>query len=96
MHPDLVAAMVADLLRPGWREVARPLTTPILEGDVLSRGFTMTREHSPECHVSGPSVLRALIPANLSESFNWEQAAGMLDQYHAAVASTASEVTNVS
>lgn len=82
--PDGVDAtvLVADLLRPGWRELARPLVRPVLRDDVLYRGFdlrrpsTLSRFGERSCH------LRCLIPEALTTEFSWGRAARTLDALH--------------
>lgn len=80
MDPGLVAALVADLLRSGWDQEARPLTQPVLEEGTIFRGFVLQRS-SRLWKTDQEWKLTVLLPARLEEEFDWPAVREHIDRF---------------
>jgi hypothetical protein len=79
----LAAALAADLLRSGWLDGARPLTTPIVAGARLYRGFSLRRDTTlPLATVRW--AIDALVVSPMAQAFDWPATVHDLDQFASA------------
>lgn len=89
MSPARLAAVLADLLRPGWDERARVLAVPVIRDGVIYRGFRLERLS----RVDGERwELIVVIPTQMGEAFDWQQMTRQLNRFHATVFDRAAHV----
>src|SRR5690606_41604334 len=64
-----LAAILIDLLRAGWDDIAEPLRVPVVRDGRLYRGFRFERTS----RLDGQRwELAAVLPAALGDSFDWK------------------------
>lgn len=84
LDPPTVVALVADLLRPGWRSILHFDPQPAIVSRKIFRGFSFDRRTRTE---SGPLWrLSCSVEANLLDLFSWDEACDDLDRLHLAIA----------
>jgi hypothetical protein len=82
---ETAVIVAADMFRPGWSALAIPLTRPLVLGDALYRGFSLTR---PTQLVSGETetwAVAAIIEGTLLTDFDWSAELRVLDVFHSFV-----------
>jgi len=89
MSPARLAAVLADLLRPGWDERARALAVPVIRDGVIYRGFRLERLSRVD---DERWELIVVIPTRMSEAFDWQQMTRQLNRVHATVFNKAAHV----
>lgn len=80
MEASLVAALIADLLRDGWDEIARPITRPVLQEGRIFRGFVLRRS-ARLWNTDQAWKLTVLLPAKMEEAFDWSAVQNHIDRF---------------
>lgn len=78
-EPVRLAAILADMLRPGWVDHAQALSVPIVRDGTLYRGFRIERKSL----VAGSRwELAVLIPSAVGDEFDWSDMKARIDRFY--------------
>lgn len=67
VDPEVCAALVAELLRPGWMEAAEAIASPRLRAGGIVRAFRLTRDAPRSTGQDEPVELLLIVYAELEE-----------------------------